>query len=78
VIANRATKNQVKQAPLHAVVRVHFKNGSIERVTLVASSGDSDLDGKVLGCYESLPSELAASIQGEVDELFVAMLPPQE
>ena len=77
VTVDPATKDQLRQAPLHAVVRVHIKDERITDVTLVASSGDPDLDRKVESCYKNLSPELAAGISGDVDELFVAMLPPE-
>lgn len=75
LMANETSRDEIGQATLHTVVRVHFSNGTIGSVAVVASSGIPDLDSQVAACYANMPPELATAIPGEMDELFVAMLP---
>jgi TonB family protein len=76
IMSNESSRDEIHQATLHTVVRVHFSNGSIGSVAVVASSGNPDLDRQVAACYARLPADLTAAIPGELDHLFVGMLPP--
>ncbi len=67
--------DEVKKTPLHAVVRIHFSGGAIESATLAGSSGNPDLDTRVLACYRGIAREYTTNIP-DGDEVFVAMLPP--
>jgi hypothetical protein len=75
VKADSVAYDELKKAPLHAVVRVHFANGIVTDATLAGTSGDPDLDPRVVACYRNMPRELTAAAP-DGDELFVAMLPP--
>jgi TonB family protein len=72
--ADTVTIDELKKAPLHAVMRVHFANGAINEATIVGTSGDADLDSRVASCYRGVPPELTANAP-DGDQLFVAMLP---
>jgi len=75
VKADDVAYDELKKAPLHAVVRVHFEHGAVSSATLVGTSGDPDLDPRVVACYRSMSADLTADVP-DGDELFVAMLPP--
>jgi protein TonB len=66
--------DEMKTAPFRPVARVHFANGAMTDVTVVGSSGDSDLDSRTLACYRGLPPELMANIP-DGDQLLVIMKP---
>jgi TonB family protein len=65
-------RREHEQAALHTVVRIHYSNGQITSVTLLASSGISDLDQRNIDCFKSIPRELTKTIAGEVDDTVAA------
>lgn len=69
VLATDIGRTEFRQAPLHAVVRIHFSNGKMVDVTLAATSGIPDLDQRHLDCFKSLPPELARTESAESDVL---------
>lgn len=72
--ADPVAMDEIKKAPLHAVVRVHFANGAVSDATLVATSGDADLDGRVASCFRNVPAKFTANAP-DGDQLFVGVLP---
>jgi TonB family protein len=76
IMSSESSRDEIHQATLHTVVRVHFSNGAIGSVAVVASSGNPDLDRQVAACYAQLPADLTAAIPGELDHLFVGMVSP--
>lgn len=70
VLSTDVGATEFRQAPLHAVVRLHFSRGKITNVALVASSGIPDLDQRHLACFKSLPPELTKPGADESDVLF--------
>jgi hypothetical protein len=74
VTAGRPALDEFMKAPLHAVVRVHYANGTIGNVSLAGTSGNSNLDSRVLACYRNVPAGLIAKVP-DGDEVFAVMLP---
>jgi|ERR1051326_5580465 TonB family protein len=74
ITATEAGREELREATLHPVVRVHFSNGAVASASLLASSGNPDFDERARACYASLPKEATANLGGELNETFVVML----
>jgi TonB family protein len=75
IMSDKTSRDEIRQATLRTVVRIHFSNGTVGSVAIVASSGFPDLDRRVADCYAQVPPELTAAIPGEQDKLFVGIVP---
>jgi TonB family protein len=77
VLSTDVGREELKKAPLHTVVRVHYSNGRVASATIVATSGISDLDQRIADCHLQMPPELTNWIVGERDVPFIGW-PPGE
>jgi TonB family protein len=67
-----AGREEMSQAKLHTVVRVHFKNGDIAGVSVASPSGNADLDRRVAECYGRVAPAATVSLQ---DDLYEPLTP---
>jgi protein TonB len=56
------TRDALKSATLSTVLKVQFAHGAVTNVAAVASSGNPDLDQRVVVCYQNLAPELAETV----------------
>ena len=68
-----AGRNEMSQAKLHTVVRVHFLNGDIAGVAIAGSSGNADLDRRVAECYGRVAPGVTAGLQGDLTQLLTPL-----
>ena len=64
-----AGRDEMSNAKLHTVVRVHFMNGDIAGVAVVGSSGNTSLDRRVAECYGRVAPAATSSIPGDLNQL---------
>jgi TonB family protein len=55
-------QDELNQATLATVLRIRFSRGTITNVDIVASSGNTDMDLLIAGCYKSLPPEITSAV----------------
>lgn len=59
------SKGDLDLAVRPTIVRIQFAQGTVASVSAVASSGNPDLDQRIVVCYQNLDPELAATVVGD-------------
>jgi TonB family protein len=72
LISTHLPHDELARAERRTVVRVRFAEGKIAGVSVAAPSGSSELDQRVVNCYEQVDPSIVAAVDGEHYMLFAA------